>query len=534
MDDPNSGILQEIDGEYVVIRDGKFNSDPIKVEATTINTDPLEKITTTIYKYEGSGYLPPNFTLPEQTIRYEVSEDYTDFHNRSNNIPTNIRSIESTETKWTMHVEIYLQGSTDLFSKMAFHNIVLTIPVGLQGPDIAADGGIKVADFVLDSAHPFQALDVVITNVDIAKFKSSPDNKFVFTPGAIGDRGSLTMDGKIGIRSGEVIVETTSSSAAAPGSVTMVMAPSFSPIEVKTVTGDFYYSLDSFDVSVVDISGLPDFLTGGETDLALTNPQIYISINNPLAGYKLNPTSDLSIIPYRKNTPGEPATLNPGESITLPYTAGQGPYFFCMSPTTPDKMYPDYAGAKHVGFSALSDVFSGAGLPTSLQVDFKNAHVEGHVDKFELGKPLNTVSGNYTFYSPLNLKPGSKIVYSSHEDGWSDDTVEKLTITSLKVTTTVVNELPLDVEIWGYPTDTKGGQCIDPKTGKPVTITSVTVKANTTADIELNTEGTITDLNGIEYKATVVSVKSENLKPSGKLKLTKIRATANGYFTDKL
>lgn len=529
-------IIREIDGEYVVIRDGHFKSDPIKVEETIVRTEAVAPIVTTVYKYEGSGYLPPNFTIPEQTYSYEVKPSFSTFHSETDNIPTNIRSIESVETQWTMSVEIKLQGNTSLFSKMAFHKLVLVLPDGLQGPAIASDGSVSVKDFVLTASNPTHSLDVEITNVDITKFKASAENKYQFTPGPIGTKGHIMMEGRVGLKSGEIIVETKSTTAEAPVSATMITSPSFSPIKVKTMTGDFYYSLDSFNVSDIDISGLPDFLAGNETDIALTNPQIYISINNPLASYGLKPTSGLSITASRPSGEGEPAALDPGQLITIGADKGiTGPYKFCLSPETPDPMYAPFAGAKHVGYAALSDVFSGDGIPSSLKVDFVDASVKGHVNKFAIGQQLNTVTGTYTFYSPLNLVPGSKIVYSDTEDGWNDETVEKLTITRLKLKTTVVNSLPLDADITGYPISTDNGkQCVDPKTGKPVTITPVKVKANSTEEIELVTDGTVVNLDGIVFRATVISAEAQNLKPSGTLKLTKIRVTADGYYTDKL
>lgn len=529
-------IIQEIDGEYVVIRDGDFKSDPIKVEETTVRTEAVEPIVTTVYKYEGSGYLPPNFTIPAQTYSYEVTPCFSTFHSETDNIPTNIRSIESAQTTWTMSVEIKLQGNTSMFSQMAFHNLVIVLPAGLQGPEIAFDGTIQVSDFVLSGSKTTHTLDVDINNIDFDKFKASPENKFEFTPGPIGSKGHIMIEGRVGLKSGEIIVETKSSTTQAPGSATMITAPSFSPIQVKTITGDFYYSLDTFNVSDVDISGLPDFLAGDETDLALTNPQIYISINNPLASYGLKPTSGLSITASRPSGNSAPAMLNPGQVITVGANKGiAGPYMFCLSPETPDPMYAPFAGAQHVGYAALSDVFSGQGIPDKLKVDFVDASVKGHVNKFVIGQELQTVTGKYTFYSPLNLVPGSKIVYSDTEDGWSDDTVEKLTITRLKLSTTVVNSLPLDAEITGYPISTdRGKQCVDPTTGKPVTITPVKVKANSTEAIVLVTDGTVVDLDGIVFRATVISAEAQNLKPSGTLKLTKIRATADGYYTDKL
>lgn len=82
---------------------------------------------------------------------------------------------------------------------------------------------------------------------------------------------------------------------------------------------------------------------------------------------------------------------------------------------------------------------------------------------------------------PLNLGVGSTIVYDETTDGWSDDTIDKITIETLKINASVTNSLPFDIVISGYPVDAQGNQCKDIHTGSPVSLGSVTVKAGETS-----------------------------------------------------
>lgn len=66
--DNNEGdIIREIDGEYVILKNGDFHSDDIKVEETVVNSDATKPIVTTVYKYNGSGYLLRNSLSPSKS-----------------------------------------------------------------------------------------------------------------------------------------------------------------------------------------------------------------------------------------------------------------------------------------------------------------------------------------------------------------------------------------------------------------------------------------------------------------------------------
>ncbi len=120
-------------------------------------------------------------------------------------------------------------------------------------------------------------------------------------------------------------------------------------------------------------------------------------------------------------------------------------------------------------------------------------------------------------------------------DGWSDETLDKVTIEKLKLGATVSNSLPFDIVLSGYPVDEQGNQCKDLATGKPVGLGSITVRAGETSSIELESTGTITGLDGVRYFATAVVTKDGvTLRPDDTIKLTGIKATVSGFYIDEL
>ena len=187
-------------------------------------------------------------------------------------------------------------------------------------------------------------------------------------------------------------------------------------------------------------------------------------------------------------------------------------------------------------YHKLSDVLSGNGLPSTIEVSFDDPHVgPGAVTGFALPNTLERVRGAYTFYAPLNLGVNSKIVYDDTSDGWSDETLDKITIQKLKVNATVNNTLPFDIVLSGYPVDVNGDQCKDAATGKPVILGNVNVKAGATEAIVLESTGTITHLDGVRYFATAVVTKDGvTLSPDDIIRLTGIKATVSGFYLDEL
>ncbi|MDE6832256.1 MAG: hypothetical protein K2J07_05955, partial [Muribaculaceae bacterium] len=119
---------------------------------------------------------------------------------------------------------------------------------------------------------------------------------------------------------------------------------------------------------------------------------------------------------------------------------------------------------------------------------------------------------------------------------WNDDeTFDKITVTTLKITAKVYNSLPAAITLSGTLLDREGKPCVDAQTGKPVVLNGFTVAANTTSDVELSVSGTISGLDGIIYSASCDVTESDStLRPDSPIELTDIRVTVSGYYRDTL
>ncbi len=530
--DDNS-CIKVVDGKYVVIKTGNISSGNIKVAAVDINPGNVAARRVEILNVSADDPGIPAGFEPDDHI-YLIESAPSSFSYEKNDVDASIRSIDRVAVDWTISVNIAVDDPSHNLQSLSFKDITVKLPQGVSTDShtINGNGLVEIPDFKLTAGQTSHTVDIHVNAIDLDK---TAPGEFTFTPGAEGQPGKIEFHSQAGV-SGGYVAGKLNAGALAPGSVFLVSQPKLGILSIKKFTGILQYEIDSFNAPDIDLNDLPDVLSQQGTDIRFKNPQIYVSLNNPMAGYNLEGASGLSIDALRNGQVTGTYPLDAGEQIIRNADKGiAGPYLICLSPVKPEKYYTGFDGAEHVGYAALSNVVSGDGLPQSLDIDFINPRIMAkQVTDFVLNADMGKVEGSYTFFSPLELGVNSTIVYSDTENGWSDETVEKMTITSMTVKASLTNDLPFDLVISGYPVDRNGNQCVDPTNGQPVTIEGATVTGGTTADITLTTTGKVTDLDGIHFDAhAVVTDANQVLSPDTKLKFTNIKVTVSGYYLDE-
>lgn len=529
--DPES-VVKEINGEYAVVVDGKFKSDPITVNPVEIVPGSVNPIRCTIFEYKGTDIDLP---VGAQSISYLITEATTDFSFSSNAVDRTIQGLKKIKGTWNIDVKLNLSDNNGLFSTLSFHQLKLQLPEGMHVSNYpCAKGLVSVGDIAMNIGRE----TVVTLTIDEIDFTSFDSNTWSFTP-AVGDKdnGKVSFNGHVGVASGYVLGATNSTSTSIPQNVELQVNPVMNKINVKSVTGTIFYNIDNFNVADVELTDLPDMLRQEGTDVSLANPQLYLSINNPVANYDLEAYSGLTLTSMKDGSPVNVCSLDEGVNIELGYDKGiAGPYNFCLAPVDPKNYYDGFAGAKFVGYKSLSRLLSGSGLPDIVKVNFDKPHVgPGEVNDFMLNTTIDVVEGDYTLFAPLELTVGSQIVYEEEETGWDDETLRKLTISTLKVNATITNTLPVEIVLSGVALDVNGDPCLDPKTKQPVKLEGLTIAAGTTAPVELHSTGTIVGIDGIRYTAKCSATQAgQVLKPESPIELTDIRVTVSGSYIDTL
>ena len=301
-----------------------------------------------------------------------------------------------------------------------------------------------------------------------------------------------------------------------------------SDLHATSFTGVIEYNLDGpgMNLNPVNLSDIPDFISQEGTDIRLLNPQIYLNLNNPLAANNLYYQTGLELVALRDNTQFSYSPDNGNVIKVEPGTAG--PFNFVLSPTMPSDALAGYAsGLKHITFSELSNVLSGNGLPREIEINLINPGLPRQaVSDFALDREIPGIIGSYEFFAPLALSSGSVIIYSDTKDGWNDEDVDKMIITTLEIEADVTSTIPLKASLTGHPINTNG----EPISG--VTIEGAEIEANAqNQHILIRTTGEVRNLDGIRFEAVVVPGSSETLSPTQTLTLTNVHARVSGSYT---
>lgn len=493
--------IEIINGEYVLLKKGEFSSQEINIR--DIRSDATME------------FEPPTpVEIPMIAGQsYPLSETEFPFSYSYNNVDKYIKRIDSGKVDLTLNYIITAKDGNRPMN-CTFRNMTFELPKGFYGEvdnSITIDKNSPSNIVTVPDASPNAEGEYIFTfHITSFDFKET---------GASHDGANFYLRAVFALRSGEIVINEGTGST---GSLSTHFE--ISHLEVKTFTGLVYYQIEGLDPEEVSLGDLPDVLTDPETSLSLRNPQLYISLTNPLAHDNITASTGLTIRQVRPE----------GEEIKYAYlkdeleiAAVDGIQNFCMSPADPqDKMYSEFPGAKWFEMVNLGNIVDGKGLPQGLNINFIDPEMdEKEVVDFSLGQDLGTVNGEYTFFAPLELGTGSHIYYQEEATGWDlggDD--NELDIKKLAIKANCVSDLPVDVTITAHPLNSKGEEI------KNVTINPVSVEAFAKNNpIEIIMEGDIKDLDGMRYIITIdANQETSALKPTMSLKLDNLKVIVSG------
>lgn len=522
--DDNSRI-KVINGEYVLIEEGEFESDELKLDP--IHADAPEGSRTEKYL---DLVLPDMNEIGRQmssseaiTAEYHIKEDFSNYKFDLKNISEYLLSLDKIEIDVSLNTNLKIEGiNFDEMLSVDFEDITLHLPKGLgisNHPGVYdPETGILFIDHMPTIDNGVN-LSVDILSIDFKQAGIFLDEYM----------HSMSFDERITLAEGKIIVKTDDVSKL-PQQIKLVKECDFGEIDVTSFSGKIRYDFEEFDIAPIDLNGIPSILNQEGTDIRVANPQIYLSINNPAAQYKLTAQTGLKFIAHRAGQQDQEYVMD-NDYFTIGCDKGNEAQIFCLSPKKPINYYTGFEGANHVQFSSLGNILSGKGMPSSISVSLVNPRIaEQYVENVELGKNLGKVKGKYLFFSPLALAKESIIVYSDELTGWNNEDLDALTITELEVNTDITSDLPIGLKIVGYPIDKDGNKINN------VDVEGVNIDANAKNQaVKIRITGAIEHLDGIRFEAMATADDSESsLKPSQKISLKNIKVRVSGKYVTEL
>lgn len=291
-------------------------------------------------------------------------------------------------------------------------------------------------------------------------------------------------------------------------------------IQATHFSGDINYAISPAKLNIPSISlaDVPAFLKNENVDLQLANPQITVSLSEPLKDYPLTFKTGIETLAFRN---ANPSAFTPDNNQELEINLAQSPTStYILSAEKPSNTS---GNVQWIQFSNLSYLLSGKGLPDRLGVNFINPRLPlQSVADFNLSQPIPTLRGAYSFFTPIALKEGSQIIYSETFNGWNDNTLKNLKITQLTISADVTSDIPLDYTISIRPLALNGSNIQEQ---------TISVAANNgTSPISMTFNGEIQNLDGIALTAIVNGTGANPVGPKQFIKLENLRISVSGNY----
>lgn len=504
IDQENSMIKADENGDYVISMDGSI--DPQKIKIPDINLDninignndndggfrvnmdvPIDELVQELPS--GDVSVPEDFKFDDIAVDGEASTDI----NISQPVDY-VTDIESVDLDATLSVSLSLArsggaGSGGVITIEKGFSLNFPDYISIESPedtrfslDPTDNSIVTVSDVTLETGRPL-GLGIGITGID---FTGMPD-------------GQGFVDGKISIND-KIVMSGLSVSAMArsfgatvdelPESLSMDIDLGMTVNSVKSATLTLDPQVTVADQTIEVTGERPEFLDGANVNIDLYNPVITLTVSND------SPLSASLSATITANTDGkDPVSVrlgnadNPDAEDAIVLSGGVTPIYISRKAYTPD----DIVSGTNPYISVVNDEIGSlvSALPDEIVIsDIKVQAIQDMVTVDLAGTDGYEFAMDYSIYSPMAFGEDLLIEYpydikglndtfnsSSDKTGSGDDGVE-IRFTEATVSLTFVNEIPFRLGVTALPIDTDGNviesgieiSLTDPATGADVSV----------------------------------------------------------------
>jgi len=506
--------IKKNNNEYAVIEEGDFSSDGIYVNGFTTGSNQYVSTNTMSLTKPGTGGAPKRVRSDAGILlgSAAIPNNQTAIKASATNVDASIVSIGYLGTEMTITLSIKFDGLTNFVNKIDIENLQLQFLKGLDmtlntGTYDKETGIINIGDAQTTSDHQY-ILTMNIAGIDATKAGVTlADGHFNI------DEAVYVSSGRLALYSDQIAITLP---VTLPTSVGYTLSATVGACKINTFSGDIQYDISGIDIDPIDMSDIPEMLQQEGTDIILDNPQIYLTVNNPLrqAGYPLNAQTGLSLT-------GNATYATAANAVVLDKVDNT----FLLSPKKPDQYYQGYSSASHVPFPDLGKVISGKSFPKQIGIEVLSPNIPVQsVTDFKLDNTLPAVKGHWLLYAPLNLSSNSVIKYTKTWDDWQDEDLDNLTVEDATVTTTISSDVPLDLNVKfilrGREGELSGSTTLAPKAKN--------------VELSIPLSGTaVTEIYGFTIDATIKG-SNQSISPSDKVSVKNLKAKVNGHYDKEL
>lgn len=543
--DPNDVIqIEESNGQrfYVARKSGDFHATPAAVKEITTSMPQIAGIHQTIngqilnsgssapgMRRAGAENLVVYFPLkPQMTnFKYDVWDVNKEIFTLSE-----IKLRNNSSHRTTIKISLNSPELQSVAEYVTLRDVQFQFPTNLQIEVPAGctyqNGLLSLPEMVANASNNFTVgVEVVLTGL---KFETPLELKAVDNyEGA----GHFSINEDLGIKSANIYATPKTQITDVPTSITCNVDFAMNEMVINAFSGRIRYNVSIDEISELNLSDIPDFLSKPETNISLYNPRLELDANNPVGNYNVGVSAGITITPHRDNETTSTKYIFPGFSIGH---NGEGPYHIEIGAKTPNA-----PSNYQYSFPDLSKILSGNGIPKYLKLDltsptYPQPVIDGEAKDFPLGEPFSEVNGKYSFYAPLSLCDGSVIYYTDRDEGWEEEDLQKAKVSKLTLTATAISDLPCSISVTATPLD-KDGNAL-PKLETDANWATIPANANAETGkfsfdlIPADPNVPFQNIDGIEFVAKAVQeVDGVVLSPDQKIVIDNIKITISGSYT---
>ena len=500
---------------YAVQETGTFSSDAITVDG--FSTKPVDPQT-------GGGHCVQTAAGSKEYILVNETEGSTSYS--ANNIDPAIKSIDNIGLENAeVSITVSFYRMPNYASQITAKNIVVSVMKGMEATVEGATydpktGLVTVNNDVVLTGDMNLTLTMKVTKLDASIGTYDYDNH------------SYTLTCSSKLEGGSVVIDKLLPGMSYPDVAAVRQTTTMGAARATSYSGEIEYPIEGIEQKKIDLTDIPELLQDKETRLELDNPQLYISINNPLqeADYNVKAQCGLQLTSCWTSPTLEKPIKTGEDDIQL--TKPQNNIVIAPKDPGADR-YPaegkDYSDAAFVQFTDLGKVFDGPGIPQTVKVDVINPLIPRQkITDLKLPATFNKTEGQWTFFAPLAMTANSKVIYNKD---WEIDEQElaNVTLEAATVTCEMTSDVPADLDVTVV---LKGKSA----SGQPATMTGTTQLAanaqNQPITIVLN-GGPVSDFRNIDLTARI-SGTGKTLDPDQKISVKNLRIKVTGKYNKVL
>lgn len=502
-----SDVLHLSGGEYSLLKEDV--AAPVKVSVSSvapINIPPIYLPTITL----GQKSAYSSLRGASGSLSVAVPATSGVFELKRSGMPAEVSSIKKISVSSGSLVKVVVKFNLTGVSPLAdvrFNNLVMTFPDFIISNQLNANNELVINDKVSGG---------LTKEIYISGFGFSHE-----ADGALAIRNQLLqLEKNVSIEGG--VVGTNLDATAITGDIKLETSIVVNPVTISEVEGQVDPSIN---VNINPVSfDIPKFLEDEAVTMDVENPMIRLTVNNEidipilisgvLKGYRNGVmVSQVAV----KGTTANPIRIDAsGKSVICLSKTGQG----------------GPAGSRNYQIVDLNKLIEK--IPNKIEFTLDANADQSVTHKIQLGKDYQ-VNIDYAVEVPFRFGSGLSIVYNDTIDGFNDD-IKDLDVSSLSVTTTVENNIPLQLQMEAIPVgvDKSAISGLSVKvTGDiaPCDKDGKTQKSPLSIVLTETSSGAIKKLDGLLLKVTAKSSQTVNgmpLKETQYLRLTNIKAKVLG------